>query len=429
MLYLEIVKEEFTMIPVITAGIEAQQENFDYLMDELTELVKANNMNVVADVRQRLQKPVSATYLGKGKVSEIAEIARATDAQFIILNDELSPTQIRNLEKDTGIAVLDRTELILEIFSNRARSKEAQIQVEIARLKYKMPRLRVAPDIKLDQQSASGALANRGAGETKLELNRRTLQNRISFLSRELKEIDKEFEIKSKSRRKSNLPSVALVGYTNAGKSTTMNGLLSLFSEEETKQVFEKDMLFATLDTSVRNLSFPDNKKFLLSDTVGFISKLPHNLVEAFKSTLAEVREADLLIQVIDISDPHSKEMIATTNQTLEELGVSNKKMIYAYNKADKAEVEYPTIEGMNITYSAQDKASLEELANLIKTTLFPGYQKMKFLIPFTSGNYLERLNSQANVLNTEYTVDGSIVTAEVSPIQAQYFSKFVYSE
>ncbi len=417
------------MIPVITAGIEAQQENFDYLMDELTELVKANNMTVVADVRQRLQKPVGATYLGKGKVTEIAEIAQETGAQFLVLNDELSPTQIRNLEKNIDIAVLDRTELILEIFSNRARSKEAQIQVEIARLKYKMPRLRVAPDIKLDQQSASGALANRGAGETKLELNKRTLQDKISFLSRELKEIDKEFKIKSKSRRKSNLPSVALVGYTNAGKSTTMNGLLSLFSEEETKQVFEKDMLFATLDTSVRNLSFPDNKKFLLSDTVGFVSKLPHNLVEAFKSTLAEVREADLLIQVIDISDPHAKEMIATTNQTLEELGVSNKKMIFAYNKADKAELDYPTIEGMNLTYSARDEASLKELAGLIKKLLFPGYQKMRFLIPFTSGSYLEQLNSQANVLNTEYTVDGSIVTAEVSPIQAQYFSKFTYSE
>lgn len=171
------------MIPVITAGIEAQQENFDYLMDELAELAKANSMSVVADVRQRLQKPVSATYLGKGKIAEIAEIARETNAQFLILNDELSPTQIRNLEKDAAISVLDRTELILEIFSNRAHSKEAQIQVEIARLKYKMPRLRVAPDIKLDQQSASGALANRGAGETKLELNKRTLQKEFLFIS------------------------------------------------------------------------------------------------------------------------------------------------------------------------------------------------------------------------------------------------------
>ncbi|KRM89949.1 GTPase HflX [Liquorilactobacillus cacaonum] len=416
------------MIPVITAGIEAQQENFDYLMDELAELAKANSMSVVADVRQRLQKPVSATYLGKGKIAEIAEIARETNAQFLILNDELSPTQIRNLEKDAAISVLDRTELILEIFSNRAHSKEAQIQVEIARLKYKMPRLRVAPDIKLDQQSASGALANRGAGETKLELNKRTLQKRISFLSHELKEIDKEFEIKSKSRRNSDLPSVALVGYTNAGKSTTMNGLLSLFSEDEKKQVFEKDMLFATLDTSVRSLSFSDNKKFLLSDTVGFVSKLPHNLIEAFKSTLAEVRDADLLIQVIDVSDPHLKEMISTTNKTLEELEIGHKTMIYAYNKADKISLEFPTVEGLNLTYSARDESSLQELASLIKKSLFPGYQKMKFLIPFTSGAYLESLNSKANVLKTEYTAKGSIVTAEVSPIQAKYYSKFSWN-
>ncbi|KRL05655.1 GTPase HflX [Liquorilactobacillus oeni] len=414
------------MTRAIIAGIENQQKNFSYLMKELAQLAEANGMETVADFSQKIDKPIAATYLGKGKIEEIAKAAQHYDAQYLILNDELSPTQIRNLEKETALSVLDRTELILEIFSNRAHTKEAQLQVEIARLKYQLPRLRSSSAISMDQQSAGSSAANRGAGETKLELNRRTIQHRIAFLNRELKAIEKEYDVKSKSRRESEVPRVALVGYTNAGKSTTLNGLISLLGGEEKQMVFEKDMLFATLDTSVRKLTFSDNKTFLLSDTVGFVNKLPHTLIEAFKSTLAEVREADLLIQVVDISDESSKEMIETTNRTLEEIGAANKPMIYAYNKADKAGIDFPSIEGLQITYSAKEKSSLQQLAGLIKGFLFKGYKTYTYLIPYTQGSYLEKLNVHANVLATDYTPDGSKVTAEVSPRQAGYYAKFL---
>lgn len=414
------------MIPVIIAGIENQQSNFDYLMQELAELAYANNMQVVSEVRQKLQKPVAATYLGKGKIEELARIAQAKDAAVLLLNDELSPTQIRNLEKETSLDVLDRTELILEIFSSRARTKEAQLQVEVARLKYKLPRLRTSVHEKLDQQSASGSLANRGAGETKLELNRRTIQKKITQLTRELKNIDKEQYVKSSSRRESGLPSVALVGYTNSGKSTTMNGLLHLLNSDDTKKVMTKNMLFATLDTSVRKLRFKDRREFLLSDTVGFVSKLPHNLVKAFQSTLAEVKNADLLLHVVDISDEHSAEMVKVTNETLKDLGVENTPMIYAFNKADKIGGNYPIIEGHQLTYSARDEKSLNALAELIKKILFRDYQTHKYFISYEQGHYLEKINNLALVTATDYTEDGARITAEVSPTQEKYFARFL---
>ncbi|KRL00539.1 GTPase HflX [Liquorilactobacillus capillatus] len=417
------------MIKVIIAGIENQQSNFDYLMQELAELAYANNMQVVADIRQGLQRPVAATYLGKGKIEELSRLAEVKGAEMLILNDELSPTQIRNLEKETALAVLDRTELILEIFSSRARTKEAQLQVEIARLKYKLPRLRTSSNEKLDQQSSGGSLANRGAGETKLEINRRTIQKRIAQLSRDLKNLDKEQEIQSSSRRESGLPSVALVGYTNSGKSTTMNGLLNLLSDTDippAKQVMTKDMLFATLDTSVRKLRFQDKREFLLSDTVGFVSKLPHNLVKAFQSTLAEVKNADLLLHVVDLSDKHSAEMVKVTTETLKELGVENTPTIYAFNKADKTDSRYPVIEGQQITYSARDAKSLHALADLIKRVLFKDYKTHKYFISFEQGRYLEKINQLALVTDTTYNENGAIITAEISPAQEEYFARFL---
>ncbi|WP_459797926.1 GTPase HflX, partial [Pediococcus parvulus] len=216
--------------------------------------------------------------------------------------------------------------LILEIFANRAQSREAKLQVEIAKLNYQMPRLRTSSSQRLDQQSAGdagGGYTNRGAGETKLEMNRRTIQQRINNLNHELKEMTTSTAVQRQKRDQTGIPSVALVGYTNAGKSTTMNGLVRMYGKNDDKQVFEKNMLFATLDTSVRQLTFPDQKQLLLSDTVGFVSHLPHQLIKAFRSTLAEAAQADLLVQVVDVSDPHFREMIQTTNETLQEIGVT----------------------------------------------------------------------------------------------------------
>ena len=326
--------------PVLITGLNTEQEDFDYSMTELAELAQANHMKVIDRIDQSIDRPNPATYFGSGKVDEIKEAVLAENVSTVITNDELTPSQLRNLEDELGCRVLDRTALILEIFAERAQSKEAKLQVQIAELQYRLPRLQTSANQRLDQQTGGGSgFTNRGSGETKLEMNRRTIQNSISHLRKELRVIDRSEEVKRKQRDKSAIPTAALVGYTNAGKSTIMNGLVEKYGAGEDKTVFEKDMLFATLDTSVRQLTLPDQKRFLLSDTVGFVSKLPTHLVESFKSTLAEAANADLLIQVIDASDPHYEDMMKTTQETLKQIGIENIPMLYVFNKADKTDV------------------------------------------------------------------------------------------
>lgn len=414
----------------ILAGINSGQENFEYTMSELGALTEASEIEPELSLIQKLDKPVAASYFGKGKLVELKEAALAKDAEMLIVNDELTPTQLRNIEDQTGLIVIDRTALILQIFARRARSRVAKLQVEIAALQYRLPRLRTSSLNRFDQQTAGGGgggFTSRGSGETQMELNRRTIQNQINHLRHQLKEVEQEELTKRHARDRSGLKTVALVGYTNAGKSTTMNGLLRLTGQNEDKQVFEKNMLFATLDTSVRKIQFADNKEVLLSDTVGFVSQLPHQLVEAFKTTLAEAAQADLLVQVVDVSDPHAKEMVATTEKTLHEIGVKGIPMIYAFNKADlEPGLRYPEIAGDQLTFSARDDASLEMLIKLIKDTLFADFQTQTYLIPFSQGKYLEQLNSKATVLKTDYTAEGTLITAEVSPQLAGILSRFV---
>lgn len=418
------------MIPVIIGGISNKQANFDYTMNELANLALANNLQVCAQIRQNLDTPNAATYFGQGKCEEIKTLAQLHDCEILIVNDELSAIQIRNLENLTQLQILDRTALILEIFASRARSKEAKLQVQIAKLQYQLPRLKTSSINKFDQQTAGntgGGYTNRGAGETKLELNRRVIEKRITHLKNELKELTKSQATQRQARKRSNLKTVALVGYTNAGKSTTLNGLLKLLKQDETKQVFEKDMLFATLDTSIRRLNFADNKSFLLSDTVGFVSKLPHQLVAAFKSTLQEAKEADLLIHVVDSSDPHAQEMIATTNQTLKEIGISEQTpVLYAFNKADQTTITYPQIQGNDLFYSAKDEASLYFLSKILKEKLFTDLKLLTFLIPYAQGKYLEALNTKAHILTTKYLNDGTLITAEVDDILAGQLAEFI---
>jgi len=413
---------------VIIAGLNNSQTSFEYSMNELAELVKANNMEVKDKLVQNLDRPNAATYFGKGKVEELAEAARAADVHTIVTNDELSPSQIRNLEAATGARLLDRTALILEIFAKRAQSKEAKLQVEIAQLKYRLPRLRTSANQSLDQQTGAGggSFTNRGSGETKLEMNRRTIENSIAHLRGELDEINKSAVTRRQQRIKNEMPMVALVGYTNAGKSTVMNGLVRNYGVDEDKQVFEKDMLFATLDTSVRRLTLSDQKEFLLSDTVGFVSKLPHNLVESFKSTLAEASQADLLLQVIDYSDPHHQEMMKTTADTLEAIGIKDIPMINIFNKADKMEISYPTMEGENqIIMSAIQPESLDMLTDLIKKVIFKDFVTTTLLIPFTEGNVVAYLNEKANVINTDYVANGTQIEVELSTNDYKRYAKY----
>lgn len=416
------------MTPVIICGADLNQPDFDYTMQELANLAEACDMEVKDTVIQKLERPVSASYVGRGKAGEIKTQGKIHDARILIVNDELTPMQIRNLGDLTDMKIIDRTALILEIFASRARSKEAKLQVQIAQLRISLPRLHTDNDkVKLDQQTGGGggSFNSRGGGETKLEKDRRVIGKRISILKKELKDIEEKQSVTRKQRDASGLKSVALVGYTNAGKSTTMNGLLRACGKDDDKQVFEKDMLFATLDTSVRRLHFKDNKDFLISDTVGFVSHLPHQLVQAFKSTLSEAAKADLLVQVIDVSDPNYRDMIKTTEMTLKEIGVENIPMIYAFNKADLTEAPYPEILGNQITYSAKDPASIEKLVELIKENIFKDDRIVTFKIPFSEGRYLDELNVRGTVLETNYEEDGTVVSANVSPELHSRLSRF----
>lgn len=413
---------------VIVTGLNTGQEDYDYSMTELKELAQANQMDVVDRIDQVLDRPNAATYFGSGKIDEIKNIAAAEEATTVITNDELSPSQLSNLNDEVGVRVIDRTALILEIFANRAQTKEAKIQVQIAQLEYQLPRLHTAANQRLDQQTGGGAgFANRGAGETQIEMDRRVIQKHISHLRHELKEINKSEATKRALRDKSAIPTAALVGYTNAGKSTLMNKMIERYGISREKEVFEKDMLFATLDTSVRQLTLPDQKRFILSDTVGFVSKLPTHLIEAFKSTLTEAAKADLLIQIIDYSDPHRDEMIKTTEKTLHQIGIDNIPMIYVFNKADKTDFEYPTMEGDDhLVISAKDEKSLDLFIKTIKDHLFDDYVDAKLLIPFTDGHVVSYLNEHANITDTDYQNDGTLLQVEISLRDLQRFSQYV---
>ena len=412
------------------AGANLNDPNFDYYMNELANLTEAANMEVVGQARQNEEHIIAGTYFGLGKINEIKDMAHGLKAKVLILNDELTPVQIRNLEKLTKLRVIDRTELILEIFSKRARTKQAKLQVQLARLQYELPRLHPSENT-LDQQrgnggSTGGGFANRGAGESKLELNRRTIGKQISIIKRELQAIDKQEQIKAKRRNQNHIPKVALVGYTNAGKSTTMNGLLKEFSKHSDKQVFVKNMLFATLDTNVRRIDLENNFSFILSDTVGFISKLPHNLIESFKATLQEVKDADLLINVVDASDPNMIQMIRTTQNVLNEIGVKNTPMITAYNKADKSQRNYPQIEGSGILYSAIDTKSIETLADLITKRIFSNYKRINLLLPLSAGKILSYLHENAQVLKESYQNDGVHIAVRLSPREQAQFAGYI---
>lgn len=412
----------------VIIGLNLDNEQFEYSMTELAALSEANNLEVVARLVQKLDHPDKATYFGKGKVEELKMTVLDKDADMVIVNDELSPSQIRNLEKQTETKIIDRTGLILEIFANRARTHEAKLQVQLAKLQYQLPRLHTSASQRLDQQTGSGGggFTNRGSGESQLELNRRVIEKDISHIKQELKDIQKSDLTQRKQRDGKNIPTVALVGYTNAGKSTIMNQLVNRYGENQEKQVMVKNMLFATLDTSVRKLIFDDNKTMLLSDTVGFVSKLPHQLVKAFRSTLAEAANADLLVQVVDEADENKELMMKTTEQTLKEIGVENIPMITVFNKADILHEPRPQRAGDNLIMAALEEDSIDELVKIIRENSYKDYVTEEFLIPFDKGDIVNYLNTKANVLSTEYVAEGTKVKAELTAVDSQRFKQYL---
>lgn len=423
----------------------------DYLtsLKELGALAEACDMEVTATAEQTLDQVHKAFYIGTGKVEEVKELAIECDVDVIIFDNSLSPMQMRNLQERLEKPILDRSTLILDIFARRARSREAKLQVEVARLQYMLPRL-VGLHAALSRQGgASGSMSNRGAGEKKLELDRRVLEKRLSQLRRELKEVGQERETQRKQRMKTGMPRVALVGYTNAGKSTLLNAMLELYGTDEVdveeKKVMEKDMLFATLDTTVRKIAPQDHHAFLLSDTVGFIHKLPHNLVEAFQSTLEEAKEADILLQVVDYSDAHYRDQIAVTNQTLHKLGADGVPMLYVYNKADLVEPEaLPGLAGTepgkllqslpvaaqdSIYMSAKERVGVEELIGLIETKLSGGYRDCTMLIPYTDGRAVSYLNEHGVVRQTQYLEEGVQLSLQCREEDYQFYRDYLCQE
>lgn len=385
--------------------------DFERSMEELESLAEACFMEPVAVVTQKLESINKGLYIGTGKVQEIRELSERLEADVIIFDNTLTPSQLTNLQKELGKPVMDRTHLILTIFESRARTREAKLQVEAAKLQYMLPRLVGIHEALTRQGGTSGSMSSRGAGETRLELDRRRIEHRLTELERELKEIAREREVQRKKRQSSRLPLVALVGYTNAGKSTIMNAMVDTYIKEEDKKVLEKDMLFATLDTTVRRINTGNNRDFLLSDTVGFIHNLPHSLVKAFRSTLEEVQNADLLLQVVDCSDPHHSEQMETTKQTLLELQAGYIPMLTVYNKADLCgeEIVYPRKVGEDKLYiCAKEQDSLELLISVILDKVYADYVEAELLIPYDKGNIVSYFRENAHIHSQEYVESGT---------------------
>lgn len=428
------------MQKAILVGVNLNENlDFDHSMEELENLAEACEIEAAAQIVQNLPMVNNAFYIGTGKVEEVKNLVSMLDADCVIFDNSLTPSQQRNLQNQLEVPVWDRTNLILEIFDRRARTKEARLQVESANLQYLLPRLVGMRDALSRQGGGTGAgggagagggLSNKGAGEKKLELDRRRIEKRISELNRELKVMEKDRETQRKRRKESELPSVALVGYTNAGKSTLMNKMLDIWMGDTEKKVLEKDMLFATLDTTVRRISPGDNRDFLLSDTVGFISQLPHTLVKAFRSTLEEACTADLLLQVVDFSDPHHREQMEVTQETLKELQAGQIPCLYVMNKADLVmeESELPKVLGDRIYLSAKQGIGLAELLELIQKKLFGDYRECTFLIPYTDGAAVSRLQEQALVRSISYEADGVLISVSCKESDAGRYAAYAVS-
>ena len=414
---------------VLLVGVDTgEEQNFEGSMEELKQLAKACYMEPVGTVIQRMEFVHKALYIGTGKVQEVRDAAQALDAQLILFNDTLTPSQIKNLQDELKTPVIDRTTLILNIFEMRARTREAKLQVETAKLQYLLPRLVGVHEALTRQGGTSGSMSSRGAGEKKLELDRRHIEHRISELRKELDAISRERETQRKRREQSRIPLVALVGYTNAGKSTIMNHMVERFVGDEEKKVLEKDMLFATLDTTIRRINTGNNQDFLLTDTVGFIHKLPHGLVKAFRSTLEEIKGADLLLQVVDVSDPGYQEQMETTKETLRELGAGDIPMLIAFNKADRLiENTYPGTAGMNKIYiSARQLESIELLVKEIIRRVYADYEEVRLLIPYEKGSIVSYLQENAQILEQTYEPEGTRIRVNCHHADAGKYEQYV---
>jgi len=398
---IEIIQEQQRAILV---GVDTGEYDAAVSLDELGELATTAGAEILGKVSQKRPAVDKATCVGSGMLAEIGEMAENLDANLLIFDHELTASQMRNIENVTGISVVDRTTLILDIFAQRARSREGKLQVELAQQKYRLPRLMGQGTV---LSRLGGGIGTRGPGETKLESDRRHIRRRIEALEDQLRELEKQRGIRRARRKKDGVVTVAIVGYTNVGKSTLLNKLTDA-------GVLAEDKLFATLDPTARALELPDGRSVMLVDTVGLVRRLPHQLVEAFKSTLEEAAQADLLLHVCDISSDEADDQIAVTRQLLDELGCAGTPVVTALNKCDKiTERPVPMTEDM-VLISAVTGYGLEKLLQVIAKKLTPTQRRMRLLLPYDKAALAAEVRAEGKVFSEEYTADGLLLDALV---------------
>lgn len=418
-------REKIVLVGVIFPG--RTPEEVDESLDELARLVDTAGADVEARIVQRRDAPDPATYVGKGKAEELHRVSLAVDSDTVVFDDELTPAQQRNLEKILGRTAIDRTDVILDIFAQTARTQEGKVQVELALLRHRLPRLRGRGQ-QLSQQAggatAGGARApigSRGPGETQLEVDRRRLQRRINKLEGDLKNLTKTRRTQRRARHRSGLPTVSLVGYTNAGKSSVLNRLTDA-------DVVVADRLFATLDPRTRRLELPGGEALLLSDTVGFVRKLPHDLVEAFRSTLEVASEADLLVHVVDASAAEPVEQIKAVREVLDEIGAEHVPELLAFNKSDLAPLEAKRLAAANpgsVTVSATTGEGVEDLLDAIGDRLRVLRPVAEFLVPFERGDILAAIHREGEVVSEAHEDRGTRIRARLGPTRVSAYSEF----
>lgn len=393
---------------VILVGVSVSgDDDVEASLDELEELVKTAGAETVGRIIQSREQIHPGTYVGKGKLDEIKELIWETEATGIVCDDELTPAQLRNMEMELDTKVMDRTLIILDIFAGRASTNEGKIQVELAQLKYRLARL---VGLRSSLSRLGGGIGTRGPGEKKLEMDRRLVKERLAFLNRELKQVQTHRDVARSQRSKNHVPTFAIVGYTNAGKSTLLNTLTDA-------KVLQEDMLFATLDPTTRNYMLPSRQNILLTDTVGFIRKLPHHLVEAFKSTLEEAKYADYILHVVDVSNPQMEQQMYTVYETLDKLEVRDKPVITLLNKVDRVEGEISVKDFRAekvVKISAKTGEGLEELTTVLEEMLRAGKIYYERLIPYDQAGLIQIIRSKGELLSEEYQEGGIMVQAYV---------------
>lgn len=404
--------EKALLISVDTGDFDAENS-----IEELTLLTESAGAMVVGSIIQRRENPDGATYIGRGRLSEAELFCHNQEVDLIVCDGELTPSQIRNIENATDVRVIDRTQLILDIFALRAKTREGKLQVELAQLKYALPRL-TGKGKQLSR--LGGGIGTRGPGETKLESDRRHIMRRMYALQEQLDEVEKRRALLRKRREKNDVTTVALVGYTNAGKSTLMNALTDA-------GVLAEDKLFATLDPTSRKLSLPNGQDVMLIDTVGFVSRLPHDLVKAFRSTLEEAASADIVLNVCDASDIHCSEHIEITTEILMDLGCNGDNIITVMNKCDKAENIFDILPmGKTVMISALKGINLDLLLKEIEKALALKIIEINLLIPFSEGGEVNFLRNNAKILSEDYTHNGTLLRVIISTDYADRFQKYI---